>query len=241
MSDLAEESQPTSDLGESDSVAFSALALDLHEADDAEETLDRIVEYSRDAVACDGAGVLLLHARGRLETVASTNAEVDRAHDLQVELGEGPCLAAVDDPTMMFRVDDAATDTQWPRWNAEVARLGFRSVLAAPLSTHTRRYGSLNLYAGRPNAFDDDDEAVAMILARHASVALSSSHQIDGLRSAVDARKIIGIAMGVLMERYDLDTHVAFDVLRRYSQANNVKLRAVAERVVTERTLPQAW
>ena len=78
------------------------------------------------------------------------------------------------------------------------------------------------------------------MIARHASVALAASRDLEGLRKAVDARKLIGIAMGLLMERYGIDADRAFDVLRRYSQQHNVKLRDVARLVVDQRGLPQA-
>lgn len=221
-------------------LSVADIALELHGGDDVAETVDRVVEFSRDALRTDGAGVLLIHARGRLETIAATGDDVTRAHLLQLELDEGPCVEAAEDPRIISRVDDTLTDTQWPRWSAEVAKLGFRSVLAIPLVTEKRRYGSLNLYSRLPHSFSEDDETVAMVLARHASLAVAASHEIEGLRTAVDGRKIIGIAMGILMERYDLTTHAAFDVLRRYSQAKNVKLRDVAEQVVTDRELPKA-
>jgi len=223
------------------SMSVADIALELHGAEDTAETLERVLDSSRAALQSDGAGVLLIHARGQLEAIASTDEAVALAHALQVELGEGPCLEAAVDPRTIYRVDDTTTDAQWPRWNAEVATLGFRSVLAVPLVTERRRYGSLNLYAHRPNAFGDEDEEVATILARHASVAVAASHEIEGLRNAVDGRKTIGIAMGLLMARYDLEANTAFDVLRRYSQANNVKLRDVAEQVVADRQLPDTY
>ena len=37
------------------------------------------------------------------------------------------------------------------------------------------------------------------------------------------------------MERYDLDPDRAFEVLRRYSQDTNVKLRIVAQTIVENR------
>jgi len=225
--------------GEGD-LTFSEIALELHEAEGAEETLERIVEFSRSALASEEAGVLIVRSRSRVEIAASTSEAVTRAHLLQVELDEGPCLDAIEDASTIHRIHDAVTDEQWPRWSAEVVKLGFRSVLAAPLATRERRYGSINVYAERPNAYDEDDEAVAMILARHASVALAASHNIEGLRKAIDARKLIGIAMGLLMERYGIDSQQAFEVLRRYSQTHNIKLRDVAQQVVTERSLPSS-
>jgi AmiR/NasT family two-component response regulator len=40
------------------------------------------------------------------------------------------------------------------------------------------------------------------------------------------------------MERFDLDDAAAFEVLRRYSQTNNIKLRDVAQTVMDARRLP---
>ncbi|MGH3357789.1 MAG: ANTAR domain-containing protein [Nocardioidaceae bacterium] len=40
------------------------------------------------------------------------------------------------------------------------------------------------------------------------------------------------------MERFGLDEDRAFEVLRCYSQHHNLKLRDVAERLVSTRTLP---
>jgi AmiR/NasT family two-component response regulator len=58
------------------------------------------------------------------------------------------------------------------------------------------------------------------------------------MAEAVDARKLVGQAMGILMERFDLDADRAFAVLQRYSQNGNVKLRDVAQQLIDTRKLP---
>jgi ANTAR domain-containing protein len=76
------------------------------------------------------------------------------------------------------------------------------------------------------------------VLARHAAIALATNRTATNLWHAIDARKLIGQAQGMLMERFDVDVDVdvdadqAFAVLRRYSQDNNIKLRDVAQRLV---------
>ena len=55
------------------------------------------------------------------------------------------------------------------------------------------------------------------------------------MAQAVDARKLVGQAMGILMERFDLDGDRAFEVLKRYSQDNNLTLRDVANHLVHTR------
>jgi len=100
------------------------------------------------------------------------------------------------------------------------------------------RAGSINLYWRRPRCFQADDVAFAYIFARHAAVALEHSLELAGLNVALDGRKLIGQAQGILMERHGLDEKQAFEVLRRYSQDHNLKLRQVAEYLVSTRQLP---
>jgi AmiR/NasT family two-component response regulator len=97
----------------------------------------------------------------------------------------------------------------------------------------------LSLYALHPDAFTADDEAIAHILARHASVAVATARHEVSMAQAVDARKLVGQAMGILMERFDMNGDQAFAVLRRYSQDTNTKLRDVAQTLIDTRSLPR--
>jgi len=221
------------------STFFSQMALDLHDAPTAESTIERIAEYAKLATSCDEAGIMLVHARNQIETAAATSQRVGESHNLQIVHDEGPCLDAIEGEDH-YMSDDISVDPRWEKWGPAVAALGMRSVLSLRLETRARRYGSLNLYAERVGAFDADDLAVAMIFVRHAAVALANAHNEEGLQVAIDARKLIGQAQGILMERFDLDADRAFEFLRRQSQAHNVKLRYVAEWVVDHRSTPDA-
>jgi GAF domain-containing protein len=116
--------------------------------------------------------------------------------------------------------------------------LGFSSVLSIRLFTPVRRLGALNLYGRSTGAFSPADTELALIFGRHASVALTSAQNGDSLRAAVASRHLIGQAQGILMERYQVDADRAFDILRRYSQHQNIKLRVIAEQVITHHRLP---
>lgn len=222
---------------EPDAGDFAEMALALHEEPDVEQTLERVVEYAQQATACHDAGLMLLHGGGRIETAVATDPRVGKADDLQTTLGEGPGRAAVESRSSVL-VDDTATDPRWPAWGPQAAELGLRSVLSVRLHTGTATLGTLNLYGHQPGMFDDDDTDVAEIFGRHASIALASAREEDGLRQAIGARHLIGLAQGILMERYGLDADRAFAVLRRYSRNSNVKLRVVAERIIATGRLP---
>lgn len=219
---------------------FAEMALDLHKfRTSPARTLERIVDWARLAADCSGAGIMVRTSGGRFDTPVSTSPGVKQAHDLQVKLGEGPCLDALrgqGDST--YVTGNAGADPRYPKWGPAVANLGFSSVMSVQLATEERRYGSLNLYSDQPHSFTRDDLAITEIFARHASVAISNAEEGHGLKIALDARKLIGQAQGILMERYDINGDVAFDFMCRHSQENNVKLRAIAEWIVANRASP---
>ena len=58
--------------------------------------------------------------------------------------------------------------------------------------------------------------------------------EVEGLQVALASRHVIGMAQGILMQRYGVDEAKAFAFLSRTSQQENVKLREVAQRIVQQ-------
>jgi GAF domain-containing protein len=227
-------------MSKADAEQFARICVELNEQASVPETVELVMQYAVGAVGADSASVMLLHRGGRaIEIAGTTDALAERADKLQLAAGEGPCVDSARDNAESAVVTDTLTERRWPVWCRRVAEdLGVRSVLSVQLGTPSARVGALNLYAARPGRFDGDDLAVAHVLARHAAVALSRGRHESNLLQAIDARKLIGQAQGMLMERFNLDADRAFAVLRRYSQDNNVKLREVAQRLIDTRQLP---
>jgi GAF domain-containing protein len=220
-----------------DPMEFARIAEALRSAPTPGRTAADIVDYVRQQLDADHAGITLIRSR-ELETVASTDRLVDQADALQYELDEGPCRDSSWQRQTLV-VSDLAADGRWPRWAVKVTAMGILSVLAAELTDdQTRRIGSINVYWTQHRRFTDDDIAFVNIFARHAALAMAESLDKAGLNIALDSRKRIGQAQGILMERFGLDEARAFEVLRRYSQDHNIKLRDVAEHLVAERKLP---
>ncbi|GAA1589271.1 GAF and ANTAR domain-containing protein [Kribbella sancticallisti] len=220
--------------------AFARLAVELHDAPSVEETVDAVVQFALQALNCTYAGIALYARGSQAEIAAVTDPVVADVYNLQLDSDSGPLVTALRDRRAVL-IRDTTTDDRWPQWAAKVAELGVRSVLDVPLATgsDTRStVGVLGLYSPDPDAFAVDDEAIAHILARHASVAVASARHEETMAQAVDARKLVGQAMGILMERFDVDDDRAFAILKRYSQDTNTKLRDVAQQLIDTRRLP---
>jgi GAF domain-containing protein len=181
---------------------------------------------------------VFVQPKGRLEVVSSTDPAVARLIGSQMESGKGPVWEMVRDDVSSVMVSDTQTETRWPDWASTAAELGYRSMVGVRLATVERMIGTLNLYDSRPHHFSDADVEVAHVLARHTAIALNTAYASEHFSRALDSRKLIGQAQGILMERFDLDDARAFEVLRRYSQDHNVKLRDLAQTVVDTRRLP---
>nr|WP_049797527.1 GAF and ANTAR domain-containing protein [Kribbella flavida] len=211
--------------------------MELYDAPTVNETVEAVVQFALQAANCTHAGVALAVRGGRAEIAAVTDPAVHSLYQLQIEHGAGPLFAALTGRTVV-NIPDVSAEKRWPQWRARASAVGICSVLHVPMAARSQAIGVLSLYNRRPHAFTVDDEAIAHILARHASVAVASARHDQSMAQAVDARKLVGQAMGILMERFDLDGDRAFAILKRYSQDTNTKLRDVAQHLVDTRALP---
>lgn len=184
---------------------------------------------------CDAAGVTMV-ARDGLETMAATAELVTGGDQLQIELGEGPCVDTVKTQATVISGDIVA-DPRWPRWGPTIAqRYGVRSILSLLLYSGEDSYGALNLYASHPDAFTTEDILVAHSLAAHLAVAVAAARLSEHKGLAMVSRLLIGQAEGILMERYKVTAEEAFDLLRHLSENSNRKLALVAQDLVSSGT-----
>ncbi|WP_238163559.1 GAF and ANTAR domain-containing protein [Kribbella capetownensis] len=215
-----------------DADMFAQLAIELHDAPGVDETLETVVQFALQAENCSHAGVVLAVRGGRAEIGLVTDPILGTLY--RVEIEAGACR-------IVRRHDRRSRRRHRPPLAARqsaAADAGIGSALHVPMTAGDRKTGVLSLYNTQSKAFTVDDEASLHILARHASVAVATARHEVAMVQAVDARKLVGQAMGILMERFDITADQAFAVLRRYSQDTNTKLRDVAHQLVDTRELP---
>ena len=213
------------------------LARDLGDATDVDDTLRGALRLAIEFTPCDVASVEM-HRDHDIETMAASDPVAEKAHELQLEFGEGPCLQVKWDDEGVNVVTKIADEQRWPRWAHEAQKLGLESLLAVRLFTRQGTVGALDLYSHERRDYHFDDILTARIVAARVSAAIASARREENLWAAVDSRHSIGIAQGILMERYGINADQAFGVLRRYSQESNQKLRSIAQGVIDHRRLP---
>ena len=216
-------------------------ARELHAEPDTQRTMERSVLLATELIPnCDHAGISIVHRNRTIDTPAATDEVARCGDELQYALDEGPCLDAIWHYDTVISANLAEED-RWMRWAPRVAaELNVRSMLCLRLFTSAELVGGLNLYSRQIDAFDEDDAYTGTYLAAQIAVAVAETQEVDGLRIAALNRAIIGQAQGILMERFTIDPEKAFNVLRRVSQDNNIKLIRVADELVRTRRTPGA-
>lgn len=181
----------------------------------------------------DHVGISVAHSNGDVETKAATSDLVRELDQLQYSLGEGPCLHAIEsDPVVV--VEDARNEERWPRFMKAAAELGLRSQLGVRLYLDEHARGGFNLYSTSSDSIDSETQQLAELFASHAALAMGRVRSEENLNAALASRTNIGIALGIVMERYGMDRDRAFSYLTRIASTSETKLRAVAEHIVEE-------
>jgi GAF domain-containing protein len=215
--------------------AIAAAARTMYHPRSLDQTLQTIVEVARDSVpGFDAVGLSTVDRRGNVHTRAKTGALVDTLDSLQYGLDEGPCVDTLHGAELVA-APTIRHDQRWPRYVPQAVAEGLRSQLAVRLFLDDEgTVGGLNLYSTVSDDVDPEAVSIAALFAAHAAIALGAASEIEGLNQALNSRKVIGQALGILMERYSIDEDAAFAYLVRASTTGNIKLRDIAQGLVDQ-------
>ena len=200
--------------------------------DDTLQSLTRAVTETLPGV--DEATITVRHEDGSLQSYAFTAEFLEDLDVWQFENSEGPCYDGVTHNAFTV-CGDLRSDPRYPVYGPRAAAAGIRSQAGLRLFEIDRTRGGLNLYSRSAGALADV-AFLAELFSQHARIAVAYAAQIDGLRDAMTTRQLIGQAVGIVMERFDLPEERAFAFLVRLSSTRNVKLRAVAQEIVDDRS-----
>jgi GAF domain-containing protein len=191
---------------------------------------------------------VLLLVKDHPTTVVWTGQLAVALDERQYERGHGPCLHAARTGELT-EIADTRTDRRWPDYLPRAVGAGNLSSLSVPLAIDKDEQvsGALNIYARRPDAFDQNSRAVATRFGPYAAVAAGNLYAYQSardtaanLQAALASRAVIDQAKGVLIERYKLTPDQAFQLLAQASMNANRKVRDIADHLVRTGELPGA-
>ncbi len=209
------------------------------------ELLGEVAEFAAHAIpGVDGAGVALIDASQGRPTLQIGSATAEFVHEIDTvqyhELHEGPCITCMQSrrPTVSRSL---GAESRWPRFGGRVARMDVHSALSLPLMVGEHLIGAINCYANAHDAFGEHAVRLGSQFAGPAAVSIYNAELLAGareraeqLQQALESRAVIDQAIGIIRSRSGASAEAAFSRLIKMSQAENVKVRALATRLVEE-------
>ena len=169
---------------------------------------------------------------GSISTLGATHEYPKLLDDAQSDVQEGPCLSAAWQQHTMH-INDLAAEQRWPKYcSIALENTSVRTIMSFRLYNEGQKLAALNFYADVAGAFDDESIELGLIYAAHTTTAWNLIRREKQFRSALVSRDAIGQAKGIIMERFGIDAHAAFELLRMLSQEANVKLAEIADRLI---------
>jgi hypothetical protein len=205
----------------------------------------RIAELCVDTLGVNGAGISLVSDTGHRGLVCATDEISRRIEDLQISLGEGPCIDTVRTGAPVLVADLGARGDiaawRWPAFIAAATGAGVRAVFAFPLRIGAIGVGALDMYRDQPGALDDAELSAALIGAEAAAVALlglktsPDGTLADTTDVGVGYQAQIHQATGMVMVQLGVTIEQAFVLLRARSFATGRPLHDLAVDVIRRR------
>jgi hypothetical protein len=176
-------------------------------------------------------------------SVCTTDTLSTFVEELQITLGEGPCVDAYDEGRAVAEPDLANPEA--PRWTAfttAALQAGVRSVFGYPVAIEGSRIGSMNLYRDRAGALSSDEHAYALTVAQVAGwtllwmqLGLPEDDLAEDLRPGADFRMVVHQAAGMVATDLGVTLDEAYLRLRGRAFAEGSTLTSIAQAVVERR------
>ncbi len=205
--------------------------------------IDRVCRAAVSLMSLRGAGISLM-VEGELRGSAGVSEPgISAVQELQLELGEGPCVDAWASDVAILEPDLAAPAiVRWPAFAREAGRAGVVSVFAFPMRLGTIRIGVLVLYRDRAGPLNDAELALGLVVADVASqivLALQAGAPEDTVHELLAREPAhwaeVHQATGMVSARLGVPMDEAFVRLRAHAFADGRSLREVAQDVVSRR------
>jgi len=197
-------------------------------------------------VAVDGAGLTVMISPTVRETMHATDEVATGLEELQLTLGQGPCVDSFTHggPVLAPDLGTAEFLARWPAFTPAAVDIGAGAIFAIPLQLGAIRLGALDLYRVKRGGLSQQEVADALAFADAASMLLLDS--VAGVPPEVAelawqrADPTVGQAQvhqatGMIVAQLGISAEAAFVRLRAYAFAAERRLGDVARDVVEGR------
>jgi GAF domain-containing protein len=198
------------------------------------EILQLIVTMTAEMMGAKICSLMLLDEKGRdlkIEATQSISEEYKTKPPVPVRTSVSG--RAVMEKKPVF-VPDVAKDPQYTY--PDIARKeNLKSLLVIPMMIKDKPIGVLNCYTAEVHPFSEEEIQLLQTVANQAGIAIDHTRAIEkalAAEEALETRKIIERAKGILMRQQGLSEEASFRLIQRQAMDRRKTMKEVAEAVI---------
>lgn len=210
------------------------------------EVPQRLCDAVMQLLPVSGAG-LSLRGDGMPVPLGASGERAARVMEIEVTLGDGPCLEAAGSGSMVCAPDLLSNRDafRWPVFAQQASAAGVRSVYALPLGDRALCVGTLDLYRDVPGELTADEVRTARVVAEVLTAALLALSRVapqdaenlgHGLSPLAAEHDEVYQAVGMVMAQLGVPADEALSLLRGHAFAKDRTVLELAHEVVAQRT-----
>ncbi len=199
-----------------------------------DKILNLITTKTARVMEMDSCSVYLLDDQGEyLVLKATTGLAPESIGHARLKWGEGLTGFAVQQDKPIAAAD-ASSDPRF-KFLPETNELKFQSLLAVPLVSRGKIIGAINVQTRAGHNYSADEIELLSIIADVCAGELEKGmlyEEIGGLKEALETRKLVERAKGILMKRYSIGEQEAFERIHTQSRSMRKTMRELAEAII---------
>jgi len=198
------------------------------------EILQLIVSMTAEMLASSICSLMLLDEKGRQLTIEATQSLSEEYRSKPpVQVGRSVSGRAILEKKPVI-VADVAADPQYG-YPDLARRENLRSLVVVPMLAKDKPIGVLNCYTSEIHAFTPEEIQLVQAVANQAAIAIEHTRAIEkavAATEALEARKVIERAKGILMRQQGMGEEAAFRIIQRQAMDRRKSMKEVAEAVI---------
>lgn len=191
------------------------------------------------AIPASGAGMTMAVKGAPTLVLAASGPHAEELEELQITLGQGPCVDAITSRRPVLEPDLAGSGARaWPAYCAEAGALGVAAVFSFPLQIGGVCLGGLDVYRVTPGSLTRTELADALAFTQVAFDILldGEDRRTDGEDHRADGQgpeemadsSVLWQAQGMIMIQLGVSLAEAMSRIRAHAFASEMRLGSVA-------------
>jgi signal transduction protein with GAF and PtsI domain len=196
-----------------------------------DEILSLIVVVTAEMLNSKICSVMLLDPRGTELVIKATQSLSDE-YKKKPNLKVGSSLTGEVIKTLRpLAVEDVRRDKRYS-YRDLAEKEGLSSMLAVPMIVKEKALGVINIYTKEPHVFSGDEVGVLQMVANQAAAAVENTRWMEEAlkaKEALETRKLVERAKGVLMKMNGLSEDAAYRMIHKKSMDSCRSMKDIAE------------